>query len=125
MDDPLRLLSGFGTDGTMAGLSCVAKAAGILAGAGLVALARSRRAAATRHLVWFLGLAGALAVLPMEYALPRWGVPVLPPPEAVKPAMASSRSARSSKSREAGCHRNTDRAERAPCLVAFAAGVAT
>ncbi len=90
MHDPWGILSAFGTDGTMAGLSCVAKAAGILAGAWLVALALSRRAAATRHLVWFLGLAGALAVLPLEYALPRWGVPVLPPTEEVKPALASS-----------------------------------
>ena len=90
MDDLSRILSASGTDGTMAGLWCVAKSAGILAGAGLAALALSRRAAATRHLVWFLGLAGALAVLPMELALPRWGVAVLPPPEEANPAMASS-----------------------------------
>ena len=43
MDDPWRILSAFGTDGTMAGLSRVAKSAGILAGAGLLALALSRR----------------------------------------------------------------------------------
>jgi beta-lactamase regulating signal transducer with metallopeptidase domain len=80
MDDPWRILSDLGTGGTMTGLSCAAKAAGVLLGAGLVAMALRHRAAALRHLVWGLGLAGALAVLPLSLALPRWGVPVLAAP---------------------------------------------
>jgi beta-lactamase regulating signal transducer with metallopeptidase domain len=82
MDDPWRILSdlGMATDGTLTGLSAAAKAAGVLAGAGLVAMALRHRAAALRHLVWGLGLAGALAVLPLSLALPRWGVPVLAAP---------------------------------------------
>ncbi len=80
MDDPWRILSVLGTDATLTGLFCAAKAAGVLAVAGLVALAMRRRAAATRHLVWGLGLAGALAVLPLTLALPRWRLPVLSAP---------------------------------------------
>ena len=90
MDDPWRILSDLGADGTMTGLSCAAKATGVLAGAGLVALAMRRRAAATRHLVWGLGLAGALAVLPLALALPRWEVSVLEAPARAEPAMVSS-----------------------------------
>lgn len=80
MDDPWRILGVLGTDATLTGLFCAAKAAGVLAVAGLVALAMRRRAAATRHLVWGLGLAGALAVLPLTLALPRWRLPVLSAP---------------------------------------------
>ena len=71
------LLDLLATDGMFTGLLCAAKAGAVLAGAGLVALALRRRAAAARHLVWALGLGGALAVLPLALALPRWGVPVL------------------------------------------------
>jgi beta-lactamase regulating signal transducer with metallopeptidase domain/protocatechuate 3,4-dioxygenase beta subunit len=89
MGDPWRILSDLGTDGTMAGLSCAAKATGVLVGAGLVALTMRRRAAATRHLIWSLGLAGALAMLPLAFALPRWGVPVLEAPARAEPTMVS------------------------------------
>jgi beta-lactamase regulating signal transducer with metallopeptidase domain/protocatechuate 3,4-dioxygenase beta subunit len=90
MGDPWRILGDLGADGTVIGLACAAKATGVLAGTGLVALAMRRTAAATRHLVWGLGLAGALAVLPLALALPRWGVPVLEAPARAEPAMASS-----------------------------------
>jgi beta-lactamase regulating signal transducer with metallopeptidase domain/protocatechuate 3,4-dioxygenase beta subunit len=90
MDDPWRILSDLGTDGTMTALWCAAKGSGVLAGAGLVALALRRRAAATRHLVLVLGLAGALAVLPLALALPRWGVPVLAAPGSIEPVNVSS-----------------------------------
>lgn len=90
MDDPWRILSDLGTDGTMTWLLCAAKATGVLASAGLVALAMKRRAAATRHLVWGLGLAGALAVLPLGLALPRWRVPVLETPVRAEPPIVSS-----------------------------------
>ena len=90
MDDPWRIMSELGTDATMTGLWCAAKACGVLAGAGFVALAMRRRAAATRHLVWVLGLAGALAVLPLSLAVPRWGVPVLEAPPRTEPAIVSS-----------------------------------
>ena len=62
------LLDLLATDGMLTGLLCAAKAGAVLAGAGLVALALRRRAAATRHLVWALGLGGALAVLPLALA---------------------------------------------------------
>jgi len=90
MDYPWMILSDLGTDGTIMGLACAAKATSVLVGAGLVALAMRRRAAATRHLVWGLGLTGALAVLPLSLALPRWGVPLLEAPARAEPAMASS-----------------------------------
>src|SRR4051812_1457615 len=77
MDDPIRLLSIGGAGWTMAGLTCAAKASGVLACAGLSAFGIRRRAAATRHLVWALGLAGALAVLPLACALPCWSLPLL------------------------------------------------
>ncbi len=77
MDDPLRILDFGGADWTMAGLACAAKAAVVLTGAGLLAFGLKKRAAATRHLVWSLGLAGAVLLLPMGLALPNWGLPVL------------------------------------------------
>lgn len=77
MDDPIRFLGIDGAGWTLTGLACAAKASGVLACAAVLALAIRRRAAATRHLVWTLGLAGALAVLPLAVALPRWGLPVL------------------------------------------------
>lgn len=80
MDDPWSILSDLGAGGVMTGLTCALKATGVLAGAGLAALAMRRRSAATRHLVWCLGLAGALAVLPLALAMPDWGVPLLDPP---------------------------------------------
>jgi hypothetical protein len=89
MDDPWKFMSDLGTNGTMTGFLCAAKASGVLAGAGLVALAMRRRSAATRHLVWVLGLAGALAVLPLALALPRWGVPVLEAKARAEPATVS------------------------------------
>ncbi|WP_237722590.1 hypothetical protein, partial [Singulisphaera acidiphila] len=71
MDDLLRLLSSGGADCAMAGLACAAKAAGVLAGTGLLALGMKEGAAATRHMVWGLGLAGAVALLPLALTLPR------------------------------------------------------
>jgi beta-lactamase regulating signal transducer with metallopeptidase domain len=59
------------------GLSCAAKAAVVLAGVALVALGLRRRSAGTRHVIWCLGLAGALALPPLTIALPSWGLPVL------------------------------------------------
>ena len=112
MDDPWRILSDLATDGTMTGLFCAAKATGVLAGAGLVALAMKRRAAATRHLVWVLGLAGALAVLPLALALPRWGVAVLEPPARPEPATASSPVIGTGIHRGAGGDGNADRIRR-------------
>ncbi len=90
MGDPWRILSELGTDATMTGLWCAAKACAVLAGAGLLALAMRRRAAATRHLVWVLGLSGALAVLPLSLAVPQWGVPVFEAPPRLEPAIVSS-----------------------------------
>src|SRR5262245_16148518 len=80
MDDLRRILADLATDGTMTALWCAAKATGVLAGAAMMALALRKRAAAARHLIWALGLAGALAVLPLALALPRWRVPVLESP---------------------------------------------
>jgi beta-lactamase regulating signal transducer with metallopeptidase domain len=89
MSDPWRILSDLGTDAVMTGLWCAVKACVVLAVAALVALTMKRTAAATRHLVWVLGLAGALAVLPWALALPRWRMPVLRAPERPEPAITS------------------------------------
>jgi beta-lactamase regulating signal transducer with metallopeptidase domain len=89
MSDPWRILSDLGTDAVMTGLWCAVKACVVLAVAALVARTMKRTAAATRHLVWVLGLAGALAVLPLALALPRWRMPVLRAPERPEPAMTS------------------------------------
>ena len=77
MVNPSKLLSVVAADWAAAGPASAAKAAGLLAVAGLVARSLRGRAAATRHLVWCLGLAGALAVPPLTLAMPRWGVPIL------------------------------------------------
>ena len=90
MDDLTRLLGVEGI-GWAAGLATAAKAAGLLAGAGLAALAFRRRAAATRHLVWCLGLAGAIALPLLSLTLPGWGLPVLPAPEPTARAGGSPR----------------------------------
>src|SRR4051812_23483589 len=88
MDDLRRILGDLAADGTMTALWCAAKATAVMAGAGLGALAMSRKAAAARHLVWALGLAGAVAVMPLAIALPRWSVPVLEPPAGSEPVTA-------------------------------------
>lgn len=88
MDVPWRLL---GSEGA-AGLACAVKAAGFLAIAGLASVGLRKRAAATRHMVWCLGLAGALVMFPWAFALPRWGVPVLsarPEPAPARPGPTS------------------------------------
>jgi beta-lactamase regulating signal transducer with metallopeptidase domain len=54
------------------------KAALMIAGAGLVVLILRRASAAARHLAWSLGLAAALALLPLAVLLPRWSLPILP-----------------------------------------------
>jgi beta-lactamase regulating signal transducer with metallopeptidase domain len=78
MDNLMTFLSsGSAAAGTTAGLACAAKAACVLAGAALASFSMRGRAAATRHLVWCLGLAGALALLPLAVAMPRWGLPIL------------------------------------------------
>lgn len=78
MGDPIGLLDLSGAAWTLAALGCAARAAAVLACAGVLAVGLRRQAAATRHLVWVFGLAGALAVLPLALAVPRWALPVLP-----------------------------------------------
>ena len=73
MDDVWRILGDPAADGTMSAIWCAAKATAVLTGAGLASLAMGRKAAAARHLVWALGLAGAIAVLPLAVALPAGG----------------------------------------------------
>src|SRR4051794_28441318 len=89
MDDVWRILGDPAADGTMSAIWCAAKATGVLAGAGLASLALGRKAAAARHLVWALGLAGAIAVLPLAVALPRWRIPLLESPARPEPAAVS------------------------------------
>jgi beta-lactamase regulating signal transducer with metallopeptidase domain len=88
MGDLPRILADLTADGTMTAPGCAAKAASVLAAAGLAALVMRRKAAAARHVVWALGLAGALAVLPLTLALPRWSVPVLEAPAEAGPVAA-------------------------------------
>src|SRR6185295_12765563 len=54
------------------------KATLVLALAGLVAGSLRRAAAATRHLVWTLGVAAALLLPTLRTLTPRWEVPLLP-----------------------------------------------
>jgi HEAT repeat protein/beta-lactamase regulating signal transducer with metallopeptidase domain len=70
-----------GTFGQPAALLTIAdaalKATLVLAGAALGAAALRRSSAAARHLVWTLGLLGALAAPGLSIALPRWEVPIV------------------------------------------------
>jgi beta-lactamase regulating signal transducer with metallopeptidase domain len=90
MDELRSILADLATDGTITALWCAVKATGVLVGAAVLARALKNKAAAARHLVWTLGLAGALAVLPLALALPRWSVPVLEVPDRPAPAAASA-----------------------------------
>ena len=56
----------------------VLKATLVLGLAGLAAAALGRASAATRHLVWTLGVAAALLVPALRAAAPRWELPLLP-----------------------------------------------
>ena len=58
-------------------LDIVVKASISLTAAAIVALALRRSSAATRHFVWTLGLAGALAAPALSFALPHWDVPIV------------------------------------------------
>jgi beta-lactamase regulating signal transducer with metallopeptidase domain len=66
----------------------------LLAGAALVTLAVRRASAASRHLVWSMGIYGLLALPVVALVLPAWHVPLLPPPEGIvnpeKPATAAA-----------------------------------
>ena len=59
-------------------VAVAAKSTLILALAALAALMLRRAPAATRHLVWCLGLCGALVLPVMIVAFPGWAWPVLP-----------------------------------------------
>ena len=83
-------------------LDVVVKASIILTLAALAAAALRRSSASARHLVWTLGLAGALAVPVLSAAVPRWELPIvaidadatpLPVQSAAAPAPAVERSA--------------------------------
>src|SRR6185312_4256511 len=55
----------------------IVKASLILAATGLVATVLHRASAAARHMIWTLGLAGALLVPALSLVLPRWEVPLV------------------------------------------------
>ena len=87
-------------------LDAIVKASLILAATGLVTLVLRRASAAARHMIWTLGLMGALIVPALALALPRWEVPLVrisadaiaaqPPaamPAPVTPAVAHHRTA--------------------------------
>jgi beta-lactamase regulating signal transducer with metallopeptidase domain/tetratricopeptide (TPR) repeat protein len=69
--------------------TALVKATVLLLAAALALRALSRASAASRHLVAFLGLAGALAVPVLGLVLPRWEIPLLPAP--AKPPSAERR----------------------------------
>src|SRR6187551_1810890 len=58
-------------------LDAIVKASLILAATGLVATVLHRASAAARHMIWTLGLAGALLVPALSIVLPRWEVPLV------------------------------------------------
>lgn len=62
------------------------KATLVLGLAGLAALALRRSSAAARHLVWTLGLAGALTLPALSALVPTWKLPLLPAAEWLLPA---------------------------------------
>ena len=123
MDDPWRILSAFGSDGTMAGLSCITKAAGILAGAGLVALAliAQGRGDAAPGVVSRAGRSAGRATDGIRTAA--MGSTGATAAGGGQAGSGVEPSAGSSTRPQAGCHRNADRAGRVAALVAIAAGV--
>ncbi|HXW07331.1 MAG TPA: HEAT repeat domain-containing protein [Vicinamibacterales bacterium] len=71
----------------------VIKATLLLSLAGLVAAVLRRSSAATRHLVWTLGLMCALAVPALSLAVPRWQLPIVTVERAVpEPRLDAGRS---------------------------------
>ena len=58
-------------------LDAIVKASLILAATGLIATVLRRASAAARHMIWTLGLMGALIVPALALALPRWEVPLV------------------------------------------------
>jgi beta-lactamase regulating signal transducer with metallopeptidase domain/protocatechuate 3,4-dioxygenase beta subunit len=62
------------------------KATVLLAGAVVAALVLRRASAAARHRLWGLAMAGLLAVVPLSWAVPGWGLPVVAPAAAIGPA---------------------------------------
>src|SRR5262249_30940398 len=58
-------------------VDAVVRASLVLAVTGLAALALRRVPASALHLVWTLGLAGALAVPALSLVTPRWELPIV------------------------------------------------
>jgi HEAT repeat protein/beta-lactamase regulating signal transducer with metallopeptidase domain len=69
-------------------LDIIVKATLVLAMAALAAIALRRASASTRHLVWTLGMLGALVAPVLSASLPRWELPIvrLQPTAAAAPA---------------------------------------
>lgn len=61
----------------LAAIDLILKASAILAGTACAALLLRRSSAAARHLLWTLGLAGALAIPLLSTAMPRWQLPLV------------------------------------------------
>jgi beta-lactamase regulating signal transducer with metallopeptidase domain len=71
-------------------LSLVLKSTAVLAMALAVAAALRRSSSSARHTVWALALTGLLIFPVLGHVLPRWEVPVLPPPSAAPAALSPS-----------------------------------
>ena len=71
-------------------IDVLVKASVVLGATALVAAALRRASAAARHLVWTLGLIGALAAPALTLVLPRWEVPIVAIARDVPAAPASS-----------------------------------
>lgn len=67
----------------------IVKASLILLATAVAAAGLRRAAAATRHLVWTLGLAGVLVVPALSLAVPRWQLPIITMPQTVTPQAVS------------------------------------
>jgi hypothetical protein len=70
-------------------LQAAARATVILAATGMVATALRRSSASARHIVWVLGLVGALLVPAFSLALPKWEVPIVQIPSSRGPAVGN------------------------------------
>ena len=74
-------------------IDMLVKASVVLGATALVAAALRRASAAARHLVWTLGLVGALAAPALTLVLPRWEVPIVEIARDVPAAPASAEDA--------------------------------
>src|SRR5262245_29124593 len=87
-------------------IDAVVKASVLLGATAIVALALRRASASARHLVWTLGLVGALAAPAVSMVTPHWTVPIVRIATVAQAAVAPSVAAPSLKHLAAGGDRD-------------------